>query len=101
MVEYRKWKAERTLPNFFQARTGRDGITTSSAWGRLQIEMSYAAKDGKDTVIFVDKEYVDQQPDIEEPAKSSESSGETDQAAAFDPETGEINWDCPCKYNVV
>lgn len=63
--------------------------------------MSYAAKDGKDTVIFVDKEYVDQQPDIEEPAKSSESSGETDQAAAFDPETGEINWDCPCKYNVV
>ncbi|KAI9314254.1 hypothetical protein BX666DRAFT_1971778 [Dichotomocladium elegans] len=62
--------------------------------------MSYAAKDGKDTVLFVDKEYVDQQPDIE-PSKASASSsdntsGENDQSAAFDPETGEINWDCPC-----
>ncbi|KAI9274338.1 hypothetical protein BDA99DRAFT_497201 [Phascolomyces articulosus] len=57
--------------------------------------MAYAAKDGKDTVLFVDKEYVDQQPDIE-PPKSNDDSNEKDQAAAYDPETGEINWECPC-----
>ncbi|KAI8141450.1 hypothetical protein BJV82DRAFT_483941, partial [Fennellomyces sp. T-0311] len=53
-------------------------------------------KDGKDTVLFVDKEYVDQQAEIETPKKENEESNGKDQAAAYDPETGEINWDCPC-----
>ena len=59
--------------------------------------MAYASKDGKDTVLFVDKEYVEQQPDIE-PSKSEDDSNEKGQSAAYDPETGEINWDCPCKF---
>lgn len=61
--------------------------------------MSYAKQDGKDKVLFVDKDYVEQQPEIEVPkSNEQESKGEdNDQAAAFDPETGEINWDCPCK----
>ncbi|ORY94879.1 hypothetical protein BCR43DRAFT_494740 [Syncephalastrum racemosum] len=57
--------------------------------------MSYAAKDGKDTIVFVDKEYVDQQPEIT-PPKAEEKEESKDQGAAYDPETGEINWDCPC-----
>lgn len=62
--------------------------------------MSYAKQDGKDKVLFVDKDYVEQQPEIEVPkSNEQESKGEeNDQAAAFDPETGEINWDCPCKF---
>lgn len=65
--------------------------------------MSYAAKDGKDTVVFVDKDYVDSQkeetvPSQQEKAADQEQQGEEkDQSAAYDPETGEINWDCPCK----
>ncbi|SAL98622.1 hypothetical protein [Absidia glauca] len=64
--------------------------------------MSYAAKDGKDTVVFVDKEYVDSQkeelvPSQQEKSADQEPQGEEkDQSAAYDPETGEINWDCPC-----
>lgn len=60
--------------------------------------MSYAAKDGKDTVVFVDKEYVDSQEEIPVPTQQQEQQEEKDQSAAYDPETGEINWDCPCKY---
>jgi hypothetical protein len=63
--------------------------------------MSYAAKDGKDTVVFVDKEYVDSQEDIPVPTQQQQQQQEPeqkDQSAAYDPETGEINWDCPCKY---
>ncbi|KAI9022128.1 hypothetical protein CLU79DRAFT_751327 [Phycomyces nitens] len=56
--------------------------------------MSFGTKEGKDTVLFVDKEYVDNQTPVE-PVKSAEPE-ENDQAAAYDPETGEINWDCPC-----
>ncbi|KAI7873910.1 hypothetical protein K492DRAFT_175001 [Lichtheimia hyalospora FSU 10163] len=59
--------------------------------------MSYAKEDGKDKVLFVDKEYVEQQPEIQVPKSNEQESKEqdNDQAAAFDPETGEINWDCP------
>lgn len=35
------------------------------------------------------------QPETEE-SEQSEDSEENHQAAAFNPETGEINWDCPC-----
>ncbi|ORZ15288.1 P-loop containing nucleoside triphosphate hydrolase protein [Absidia repens] len=62
--------------------------------------MSYAAKDGKDTVVFVDKEYVDnQQEETVTPSQKEDTATaeeENDQSAAYDPETGEINWDCPC-----
>ncbi|CAO3592173.1 unnamed protein product [Absidia cylindrospora] len=54
--------------------------------------MAYATRDGKDTVVFVDKEYVDSQ----EEEILRESKEEKDESAAYDPETGEINWDCPC-----
>lgn len=60
-------------------------------------KMSYAAKDGKDTIVFVDKEYVDQQPEITAPKTEEKEEEPKDQGAAYDPETGEINWDCPCK----
>jgi hypothetical protein len=67
--------------------------------------MSYARVDGKDTIIFVDPESSSEAaattPSVEEKAEDSTNaeaqSGEQDQSAAFDPETGEINWDCPCK----
>lgn len=61
--------------------------------------MSYATRDGKDTVLFVDKDYVESQPDVGEPTVDNAETvkKEQDQRAAYDPETGEINWDCPCK----
>ncbi|KAF9329372.1 Oxidoreductase [Linnemannia elongata] len=51
--------------------------------------MSYSRQeeDGKDTLHFL------------EPSPSTTpltSSTPSDQSAAYDPETGEINWDCPC-----
>ncbi|KAG2196919.1 hypothetical protein INT47_005143 [Mucor saturninus] len=55
--------------------------------------------EGKDTVRFVDEEQ------IEQAAAASAASEETakpavvedeEPASAFNPETGEINWDCPC-----
>ncbi|KAL0078558.1 hypothetical protein J3Q64DRAFT_1765207 [Phycomyces blakesleeanus] len=57
--------------------------------------MSFGTKEGKDTVLFVDKEYVESQTPVE-PVKPVDTPEENDQAAAYDPETGEINWDCPC-----
>jgi hypothetical protein len=69
--------------------------------------MSYAGVDGKDTIIFIEPESGSESiPAIEEKAEDSkeatnaeESSSEEAQAAAFAPETGEINWDCPCEYS--
>ena len=58
--------------------------------------MAYAAKDGKDTVLFVDKEYVEAQKEEDVQTKEEEKES-MDQSAAYDPETGEINWDRPCK----
>jgi hypothetical protein len=50
--------------------------------------MSYGKKsDGKDTIYFLTKEDVE----VATPLTPAE-----DQSAAFDPQTGEINWDCPC-----
>lgn len=34
--------------------------------------------------------------DKEEPKVASSEGTASSQAAAFNPETGEINWDCPC-----
>ncbi|KAJ3180346.1 Oxidoreductase [Gaertneriomyces sp. JEL0708] len=54
------------------------------------------AQDEKDTVIFVTKE------ELEEQSSSSSQEAPVDpmspegQAQAFNEETGEINWDCPC-----
>lgn len=71
--------------------------------------MSYARVDGKDTIIFVDPEFSSEAAattsSVEEKAEDSTNaeaqSGEQDQSAAFDPETGEINWDCPCKLHSI
>lgn len=65
--------------------------------------MSYVRVDGKDTIIFVDPETTSEaaaaSPSAEKAEETTDdaASGEQDQTAAFDPETGEINWDCPCE----
>ncbi|KAF9920468.1 Oxidoreductase [Linnemannia zychae] len=53
--------------------------------------MSYARQEeeGKDTIIFLE-------PSPSTTPDSPKSSSPADQSAAFNPETGEINWDCPC-----
>jgi intermembrane space import and assembly protein 40 len=55
----------------------------------------------KDTVRFVDEEQINQAAAAEtkEEAKveGEEPKEEEAASAAFNPETGEINWDCPCK----
>ncbi len=38
----------------------------------------------------------EQQPDPEQAPSAEELEEEAGQQGAFDPETGEINWDCPC-----
>ncbi|KAF9995767.1 Oxidoreductase [Entomortierella chlamydospora] len=53
--------------------------------------MSYTREeeDGKDVIMFMEPS------EATTPDKPS-SSDSKDQSAAFNPETGEINWDCPC-----
>ncbi|ORE10030.1 hypothetical protein BCV72DRAFT_247848 [Rhizopus microsporus var. microsporus] len=48
--------------------------------------------EGKDTVKFVTEEEIDNAATVVEEKQEEADS----QAAAFNPETGEINWDCPC-----
>ncbi|KAF9104437.1 Oxidoreductase [Mortierella sp. GBA35] len=55
--------------------------------------MSYTRQEeeGKDTIMFLEPS------EATTPSSSSSStSTPSDQSAAFNPETGEINWDCPC-----
>ncbi|KAG0354128.1 hypothetical protein BC939DRAFT_439341 [Gamsiella multidivaricata] len=54
--------------------------------------MSFTSQeeDGKDVIIFMEPS------EATTPDKTSSSSESKDQSAAFNPETGEINWDCPC-----
>ncbi|KAF9351080.1 Oxidoreductase [Mortierella sp. AD094] len=54
--------------------------------------MSYTREEeGKDVIMFMEPS------EATTPDKSSSSSSDSkDQSAAFNPETGEINWDCPC-----
>ncbi|KAF9109028.1 Oxidoreductase [Mortierella sp. AM989] len=55
--------------------------------------MSYTRQEeeGKDVIMFMEPS------EATIPDKSSASSSDSkDQSAAFNPETGEINWDCPC-----
>ncbi|ORX44750.1 P-loop containing nucleoside triphosphate hydrolase protein [Hesseltinella vesiculosa] len=58
--------------------------------------MAYATKDGKDTVVFVDKDYIANQKEESVPKQQDNDQDQDPSAAAYDPETGEINWDCPC-----
>lgn len=58
--------------------------------------------EGKDTVKFVNEEQIEQAAAdaatvTEETSKSAVVEDE-EPASAFNPETGEINWDCPCKF---
>ncbi|CEI87318.1 Putative Mitochondrial intermembrane space import and assembly protein 40 [Rhizopus microsporus] len=48
--------------------------------------------EGKDTVKFVTEEEIDNAATVVEEKQEEADS----QSAAFNPETGEINWDCPC-----
>jgi hypothetical protein len=50
--------------------------------------------DGKDTIKFVDEKHVEEA----QPVEKEQTEEQEGQSAAFNPETGEINWDCPCKY---
>lgn len=62
--------------------------------------MSYSRVDGKDTIIFVEpEEHKEESSTDSKDTESPKADSEEGQAAAFDPETGEINWDCPCKYS--
>ncbi|KAF9178370.1 Oxidoreductase [Haplosporangium sp. Z 767] len=58
-------------------------------------KMSYTRQeeDGKDVIMFMEPSEATT-PSKDTTSSSSESS--KDQSAAFNPETGEINWDCPC-----
>ncbi|KAF9907084.1 Oxidoreductase [Linnemannia zychae] len=56
--------------------------------------MSYTREEGKDVIMFFEPSAATT-PDPT-PSSSSTSSDPRDQSAAFNPETGEINWDCPC-----
>jgi ATP-dependent RNA helicase DHX57 len=51
--------------------------------------------EGKDTIKFVDEEQINQAATSSKPEEKKET--EEEPASAFNPETGEINWDCPCK----
>ncbi|KAF9335101.1 Oxidoreductase [Podila minutissima] len=55
--------------------------------------MSYTREEeeGKDVIMFMEPS----EATTPSPA-STPSSDSKDQSAAFNPETGEINWDCPC-----
>ncbi|KAG0208847.1 Oxidoreductase [Mortierella sp. GBA30] len=58
--------------------------------------MSYTREEnnGKDVIMFMEPS------EATTPSKSTSTStsddSNNDQSAAFNPETGEINWDCPC-----
>jgi hypothetical protein len=58
----------------------------------LVLNMSTAVEE-KDIVKFVTEEEINR-ASTEETTKQEEPK---EQSAAFNPETGEINWDCPCK----
>jgi hypothetical protein len=51
--------------------------------------------EGKDTIKFVDEEQINQAAASSKPEEKKDV--EEEPASAFNPETGEINWDCPCK----
>ena len=58
--------------------------------------------EGKDTIKFVDEEQINQAAAAATSATTNDDVKEQeeekeDAASAFNPETGEINWDCPCK----
>ncbi|KAF9394879.1 Oxidoreductase [Podila verticillata] len=54
--------------------------------------MSYTREEeeGKDVIMFMEPS------EATTLSPASTSSDSKDQSAAFNPETGEINWDCPC-----
>ncbi|KAG0039378.1 Oxidoreductase [Podila clonocystis] len=55
--------------------------------------MSYTREEeeGKDVIMFMEPSEA-----TTPSSPSTPSSDSKDQSAAFNPETGEINWDCPC-----
>lgn len=58
--------------------------------------MSTTVVEGKDTVKFVDEEQIEKaSEEVKEEGK--ENTTEDEPSSAFNPETGEINWECPCK----
>ncbi|KAF9982662.1 Oxidoreductase [Mortierella antarctica] len=54
--------------------------------------MSYTREEenGKDVIMFMEPS------EATTPSRAASTSDNGDQSAAFNPETGEINWDCPC-----
>lgn len=54
--------------------------------------MSYTREEenGKDVIMFMEPS------EATTPDKTTPPSDPNDRSAAFNPETGEINWDCPC-----
>ncbi|KAJ3089617.1 Oxidoreductase [Quaeritorhiza haematococci] len=60
--------------------------------------MSYARKeeDGKDTIYFITKDDAEKLASSTTASSSSSQPAQQSQEDAYNPETGEINWDCPC-----
>ncbi|TPX31595.1 hypothetical protein SmJEL517_g05126 [Synchytrium microbalum] len=64
--------------------------------------MSYSRVEEKDTVIFLTKDDYNQLPTLqqqlekESPSSSSKPESSGNPNDAYNPETNEINWDCPC-----
>lgn len=61
--------------------------------------MSYVRTEaeGKDILVFLEPE--DSKP--QDSSSTNSQAGSKDQSEAFNEETGEINWDCPCLGNMV
>ena len=63
--------------------------------------MSYArVEDDKDIIIFKTSDNIDsnssQKLDESAESSSNRTASSTEPQEAYNPETGEINWDCPC-----
>ncbi|KAF9100381.1 Oxidoreductase [Mortierella sp. GBA35] len=58
--------------------------------------MSYTREEGKDVIMFLEPSEATTPSPSSSTSSSASSSSPSDQSAAFNPETGEINWDCPC-----
>lgn len=60
--------------------------------------MSYGRteENGKDVIVFLT-----QQDEPSSPSPAREEPAESTQAEAYNEETGEINWDCPCLGGMV
>ena len=61
---------------------------------KMQQEQQQQEEEQKDVIIFITKEEMEKESTSS--PKPSSTTTESQQEEAYNPETGEINWDCPC-----